>query len=634
MQIIVSFENDVANAPSGFKACVNAVCQYYDALFTSNVTVNLQVGWGTVAGQKIDAGALGESSTAMESASYSQVAAALAAQKAPGSDTLPATAPTTSTLMVTTAEARALGVDTSVTPLDGSVGFDSTSQWFFDPTQAKSVPSTANDFMGTVEHEVSEVMGRGSSLNLSGSYTVLDLYRYSGAGMRQLGTGDASYFSLDGGKTALAYFNNFQTGDTGDLGDWAPSTTTQDSFNDDGGPGAISPVTNVDKQVMASLGWTTTTASTSLSVAAAVPTLSAASAVSDIASGQDAYVTVSDSGANVGAQIDHLEALAKNGNLAGITLTSSGLTVTTAQLVNDADALALVGSGTAVSDSGANIVANLATLAADAASGLISQVSITDAGFTDVTLTAAQLASDGAFFKTLSGNYYATIDATAGTALTLAGISGHGTIVALAGSASQYTLTPSGDGTGFTIASASVTDHISGITALQFGSAIDIVAATPGSGGTVTSGNITELYGAVFGREPDVPGLAYYQAQVSANPSIPLTQYAANFLQSPEYVNNSAHNYAQTTAGDTQFINDSYQNLLHRVPESGAVPYYLNLISLFTQNLTPGTAAYAAAELQAHATVITDFSQSAEFLGNVQITAAHPADTQHWLYLI
>jgi hypothetical protein len=138
----------------------------------------------------------------------------------------------------------------------------------------------------------------------------------------------------------------------------------------------------------------------------------------------------------------------------------------------------------------------------------------------------------------------------------------------------------------------------------------------------------------VFGREPDVPGLAYYQAAVKTSPSTPLTQYAANFLQSPEYVNNSAHNYAQTTAGDTQFINDSYTNLLHRAPESGAVPFYLDLISKFTQNLTPGTAAYAAAELQAHATVITDFSQSAEFLGDVQITTAHPADTQHWLYLI
>jgi hypothetical protein len=51
-------------------------------------------------------------------------------------------------------------------------------------------------------------------------------------------------------------------------------------------------------------------------------------------------------------------------------------------------------------------------------------------------------------------------------------------------------------------------------------------------------------------------------------------------------------------------------------------------------NLTPGTAAYAQADLVAHATVLAYFSESPEFLSDVQVTAAHPADAQHWLVLV
>ncbi|HMA50393.1 MAG TPA: hypothetical protein VKP60_11605, partial [Magnetospirillaceae bacterium] len=97
----------------------------------------------------------------------------------------------------------------------------------------------------------------------------------------------------------------------------------------------------------------------------------------------------------------------------------------------------------------------------------------------------------------------------------------------------------------------------------------------------------------------------------------------------------SAHNYPQTTAGENQFITDSYSNLLHRTPVASEVSfYYTNVIAPAIQNLTPGTAAYASADLAAHALVLTYFSQSPEFLGDVQITAQHPADSTHWLYLI
>jgi hypothetical protein len=201
-------------------------------------------------------------------------------------------------------------------------------------------------------------------------------------------------------------------------------------------------------------------------------------------------------------------------------------------------------------------------------------------------------------------------------------------------------MTAQGDGIGLTVTDTGTgrasMDSLRGITAVQFSDFTDIVAQTPGSGeaGAVTTGNVTELYGAVFGRLPDVPGLAYYQAEAAANPDFPLTQFAQQFLASPEYVNNPAHAYAQSSAGDAQFIADCYENLLHRAPESGAVPYYQNIINSFTANLTPGTAAYAAAQTLGHAYVLTDFSASAEFLQDVQVTAQNPSSAQHWLVLV
>jgi len=161
------------------------------------------------------------------------------------------------------------------------------------------------------------------------------------------------------------------------------------------------------------------------------------------------------------------------------------------------------------------------------------------------------------------------------------------------------------------------------------------VAQTPGNSAAPTAGNITELYGAVFGRLPDVAGLNYYTKELAANPSLPLTLFAQGFLASPEYTGNIAHAYSLTTAGDTLFITDAYNNLLHRAPGPTDTAWYLTtVIAPFLNGQTPGTAAYTAADTLAHAYVITDFSASAEFLNDVTVTAQHPANTAHWLVLI
>jgi hypothetical protein len=109
-----------------------------------------------------------------------------------------------------------------------------------------------------VEHEVSEIMGRTSWLNSTiGSsttnYNVMDLYRYAGSGVRQTTNQAGSYFSIDNGATNIKSWNNLQTGNSGDMGDWSPGTN--DAFNDNSNSGVVNGLSTADLEVMNVIGW-------------------------------------------------------------------------------------------------------------------------------------------------------------------------------------------------------------------------------------------------------------------------------------------------------------------------------------------------------------------------------------------
>jgi hypothetical protein len=155
---------------------------------------------------------------------------------------------------MTRAEEKALGLFTdNSSTIDGWIGFSNTALFNYDPNNRAATGKY--DFVGTVEHEISEVMGRISGLSFGG-YAPIDLFRYAAPGTPQLGTGSPSYFSLDHGTTNLNSWNNFTTGDSGDLADWAPSVGP-DSFLDVAIPGVTNSVTPTDILLMQSIGWTT-----------------------------------------------------------------------------------------------------------------------------------------------------------------------------------------------------------------------------------------------------------------------------------------------------------------------------------------------------------------------------------------
>lgn len=336
---------------------------------------------------------------------------------------------------------------------------------------------------------------------------------------------------------------------------------------------------------------------------------------------------------SVSAITDHVSITAYNGAYWG---DQSLLPVSLQPIETASQAIAIgMTPSVAISDSAANIVANLDGLQALTAAGQMQSISLTDPSTPVIGISAAQLSNDSAVLRDVAGNFNLSISAAAANA-TIAGLSGHGNKVVFPGPASDYQVSANGNGSSFTLSDnllASV-DQLSNIQALQFNDVSEIVAAAPAAA-KVTTGNVTELYAAVFGREPDVAGLAFYLTYQQTNPATPLLQYAEWFLSSPEYSNNPAHSYAASADGDSQFITAIYNNLLGRSPSATDISWYQsNVISPQLAGLTPGSAAYQAAENAAHAQTLVYFSASSEFLNDVQINAAHPASSAHWLLLI
>jgi hypothetical protein len=294
MQINLIYDSSTATAPQAFFTAMTTVVNNFDALFTNNVTVNINVGWGVV---NAPDGAHTIPNTAVATSyrntpasyTYTQVRNALiATAQASGSPDqqaavaqLPVAEPAGlgQHFVLGTAEAKALGlVNANATPLDGAVGFAVTPlfggntpyAWYY----GTGTPTASNQysFIATAEHEITEIMGRiawaHKSINFNGTNqvgqindaeNVIDLFRYAGPNQRQLGTSGPSYFSLDGGATDLKDWQLAgSTGNDGDLVDWVDNHPTGDAFDKDITPGEFLPMSAVDLMLMNILGWNMT----------------------------------------------------------------------------------------------------------------------------------------------------------------------------------------------------------------------------------------------------------------------------------------------------------------------------------------------------------------------------------------
>lgn len=257
--IIPTFESSM---DAQQEAAVNYVIGQYESLYTNNITLRIDFSMGVTG--------LGESESYFEDGfTYSQVTAALAAEAAANpTDTikqtvvanLPATNPAPSNnFAVTTAQAKALGLDESYNGLDGYVIFSNAVNYTYDPNN-RGVAGEY-DFIGVAEHEISEVMGRDSLLGYDfgdgngPSYEENDLFRFSAPGVRN--------FTYDVPNYAPGVYLSINNGVTDTVNFWSQSLDNDDYRGDDptdpynqyAGEGQAHQLTYADMVNMDALGY-------------------------------------------------------------------------------------------------------------------------------------------------------------------------------------------------------------------------------------------------------------------------------------------------------------------------------------------------------------------------------------------
>ena len=219
----ITYDQSTSSLPAGFVSAINYVVNYYEGLFTGRIGHDRQHRcrlWRDRWSIARSPGALGESETFLADYSYSQIVNALASVDPTAAASLPATQPSglqsNPYFWVGTAEAKALGLglQQSSTDLDGYAGFSSAFNFTYDPNNR--AVSGDYDFIGVVEHEFTEVMGRidlfgttvggGGATSFRHSYSLLDLFHYTASGAHTYTGTTTNYFSANGGVTNLDNF--------------------------------------------------------------------------------------------------------------------------------------------------------------------------------------------------------------------------------------------------------------------------------------------------------------------------------------------------------------------------------------------------------------------------------------------
>ncbi len=249
---------NLANAAQ-WESAINYADGQFASLFTNPITINITFKAGAIPGY------LGQNRFNGQSiGNYATVKAVLAAHaKSPDDATsianLPISDPTGGgNFILADAQAKALGVRAANNPsTDGNITLSYLYSYTFDPNNR--AVSGSYDFIGSAEHEISEVMGRVGNANIDGgNFGVLDLFGYqfgaggTGTGVLNLAQNqDNNYFCIDGGITPLKLYNNHANGE--DDKDWGPGT--DDSFNAYSYSGVANLMSPVDIREMDVIGY-------------------------------------------------------------------------------------------------------------------------------------------------------------------------------------------------------------------------------------------------------------------------------------------------------------------------------------------------------------------------------------------
>ncbi|HXJ32983.1 MAG TPA: NF038122 family metalloprotease [Candidatus Eisenbacteria bacterium] len=227
---------------------VNAAVSVIQPLFDDPIVVSIRFRYSTVYADGVTplpSNLLAASESGIHVIPWNTYVGALAAGGTTTNDTaanasLPGTALSTN-VDTASASGRAIGLDTPPVmfadgslglggPYDGIVTINSNVAFTFTRPPA----SATYDAQRSVEHEIDEVLGLGSSIGVRADLRPQDLFSWSAAGVRSLTSSGSRYFSIDGGATSIVGFNQDPSGDRGDwLSGSCPQTTpfVQNAFS-------------------------------------------------------------------------------------------------------------------------------------------------------------------------------------------------------------------------------------------------------------------------------------------------------------------------------------------------------------------------------------------------------------------
>jgi hypothetical protein len=227
-----TFDSSIINNSNSaaIQATITAAISICESLFGDPITIEIRFRYSNTEpnGDPLPAGRIGQSNYVYYAIAWNTYINALRADATTGNDniataSLPGSA-LSANVLPASAAGRALSLDTppamfadgtvgSGGPYDGIVTLNSSS-----PYQFTRPPSGGNyDAQRGFEHEMDEVIGLGSHLNVSGSdLRPQDLFSWLSTGQRNTGSSGTRYFSIDGGVTNIVNFNQDMDGDFGD----------------------------------------------------------------------------------------------------------------------------------------------------------------------------------------------------------------------------------------------------------------------------------------------------------------------------------------------------------------------------------------------------------------------------------
>jgi hypothetical protein len=245
--INATFDSTITTNPNSvaIQSMITQAVSIFENLFSDPITVSILFRYSASEPDGNPVGGLASSSWVFYSIPWNTYISALQADATSGNDTtanasLPASA-LSANVNPSSANGRAIGLNTPPgLAANGNVG---TGPDFIydgivtlnssDPFQfTRPVNSGNYDAQRSIEHEIDEVLGLGSHLNLS-ALRPQDLFSWSTPGTRNLTSSGTRYFSIDSGNTDIVDFNQDPSRD---FGDWLspacpqPNPRVQNAF--------------------------------------------------------------------------------------------------------------------------------------------------------------------------------------------------------------------------------------------------------------------------------------------------------------------------------------------------------------------------------------------------------------------